>query len=448
MAGELFVQGQTDHSKVAANQEPRGAARLRLPVRDQVEFCWASLDQMIDREHPARVVWEFVSRLDLSAWLDEVLAVAGRPGRNTTDPRILLALWIYATLQGVGSAREIATLCEDHLAYRWLCGGVTVNYHMLADFRSQGSLRLEELHVSIVGTLMAQGLVTMTCVAQDGLKTRAAAGKSSFRRKETLERCLAEAREQIATLKRLADENAHELSARQQSARERAAREREERLTQALEQCQQAQAQQAKTAQKSGRAPKEVRVSTTDPEARVMKMADGGYRPAYNVQFNTDIESGVIVGVNVTNAGSDGDQLPIMLDQLQEHYGFRPGAALVDGSYGTLPTLEKAASQNCIVYTPLKDEARQLAEGTDPHAPKAGDSPAISSWRKRMGTEAAKQLYRWRAQTAEWINALCRNRGLQQFLVRGLKKTRGVAVLHAITHNLIQGAKREAAAIG
>jgi len=431
---------------MSSDRIERGAARLRLPVRDQIEFCWASLDQMIDAEHPARVVWEFVSRLDLSGWLEEARAVEGRPGRNLTDPRILLALWVYATLQGVGSAREIARLCEEHLAYRWLCGGVTVNYHLIADFRSEGSLRLEELHVRIVGTLMAEGLVTMKSVAQDGVRTRAAAGKSSFRRKATLEQCLAEAREQIATLKRLADEDSGELTARQQAARERAAREREERITQALEQCRQVQTQQEQTAKKSGREPKEARASTTDPEARNMKMADGGYRPAYNVQYSTDVGSRIIVGVEVTNAGTDGAQLPPMLDRLHEQYGIWPEEALVDGGYGTLETVEEAARRNCVVYAPLKDEERQRAAGTDPHAPKQGDTPAIRDWRQRMGTEAAKELYRWRAQTAEWINAICRNRGLQQFLVRGLKKTRGVALLHAITHNLIQGAKLRLAA--
>ena len=430
------------------DQVQRGAARLRLPVRDQIEFCWESLDRRLDSEHPVRVVWEFVSRLDLSPWLDTAQAIEGRAGRNLTDPRILLALWVYATLQGIGSAREIARLCEEHLAYQWLCGGVSVNYHLISDFRSQGSLKLEELHVGIVGTLMAEGLVTMKSVAQDGVRTRASAGKSSFRRKPTLERCLAEAREQVATLKRLADEDSAELTARQQAAQERAAREREQRLTQALEHCQKLQEQQDRTATKSGRAPKEPRASTTDPEARNMKMADGGYRPAYNVQFSTDIDSRIIVGVAVTNAGTDGGELPRMLDQLQEQQGIQPENALVDGGYGTLETVEEATRRNCVVYTPLKKEEEQRAAGTDPYAPKTGDSSAVRAWRARMGTEAAKTLYRWRAQTAEWINAICRNRGLQQFLVRGLTKTRGVALLHAITHNLVQGAKLQMAAAG
>lgn len=433
---------------MAEDQSQRGAARLRLPVRDQIEFDWKSLDQRLDADHPVRLVWQVVSKMDLSPWLDAAQAVEGRPGRDLTDPRILLSLWVYATLEGIGSAREIARLCEEHLPYEWLCGGVSVNYHMISDFRSKGSLQLEELHIGIVGSLMAEGLVTMKSVAQDGVRTRAAAGKSSFRRKPTLERCLAEAREQVATLKRLADQDSAELTARQQAAQERAAREREARISQALKHCEQLQAQQEQTATKSGRPPKEPRASTTDPEARNMKMADGGYRPAYNVQYSTDVGSCIIVGVGVTNSGSDGQELPQMLDRIQKQQGVQPQEALVDGGYGTLETVEEATRRNCVIYTPLKDEERQRAAGTDPHAPKKGDTPAIRAWRERMGTAAAKQIYRLRAQTAEWINAVCRNRGLQQFLVRGLQKVRGVALLHAITHNLMQGVKLKLAAAG
>lgn len=297
-------------SSVSDSGAAAPAVRLRIPVRDQVVFTWASLDQSIDPDHPVRVVWDMVCRLDLSPWLAQAKAVEGRPGRNATDPRLLLSLWIYATLQGVGSARELATLSEQHLAYRWLCGGVTVNHDLLSQFRADGGGRLDELHVRIIGSLTASGLVTMNRIAQDGMKTRASAGASSFRRKMTLERHLDEAREQVATLKKLVDENPSELTARQHAARKRAAAERVARLEEAVRQCDEVQAQLDATSKKSGRDQKEARASTTDPDARRMKMADGGTRPAVNIQFATDVDSRIVLGVEATSAGTDGGQLP------------------------------------------------------------------------------------------------------------------------------------------
>lgn len=455
MAGQLFDKAEftpptpadvaASHAEMAAGvastEGGTPAVRLRTPVRHQIVFGWASLDQSIDPDHPVRAVWDMVARLDLSPWLADAKAVDGRPGRDTTDPRLLVSLWVYATLQGVGSARELATLSEQHLAYRWLCGGVTVNHNMLSKFRADGAGRLDDLHVRIIGSLTASGFVTMNRIAEDGLRTRASAGKSSFRRRPTLERCLDEAREQVATLKRLVDENPSELTARQHAARERAAAERIARLEDAIRQCEEVQSQADATSKKSCRESKEARASTTDPDARVMKMADGGYRPAFNVQFATDVDSRIIVGVDVANAGTDGGQLPPMLDRIREDHGRTPQEALVDGGFATFDTIDEAAARGCTVYAPLKEEEKQRAKGIDPHAPKPNDSGPVAEWRQRMGTEAAKGLYRLRAQTAEWINAICRNRGLTQFLVRGLKKCRSVVLLQAITHNLFQGEK-------
>jgi transposase len=437
------VRGATDTEEPnPGGADPGGAGgrpRLRLPVRDQVEFRWASLDQLLDRDHPARVVWQMVCRLDLVRWLGEVKAVDGRPGRDTTDPRLLVALWVFATAQGIGSAREIARSCKEHLAYQWLCGGVTINHHLLSDFRSQGGEKWDGLLTNIVAGLMAEGLVTLNRAAQDGMKTRANAGQSSFRRKPTLEECLEEARQQVETLKRLADEAPDELSACQRAARERAARERIERIEDAIRQCEELQAQRDATAKKSGRKPQPARASTTDPDARTMKMADGGYRPAVNVQFATDVEGQIVVGVDVTNEGTDNNELPPMLDQIEERYGRAPDEMLVDGGFATQEAIEDAATNHaCTVYAPLKEEQKQLEKGADPYAPKKGDTPAVADWRARMGTELAKTVYRLRCQTAEWINAICRNRGLYQMPVRGLKKCRIVALLHAITHNLFQ----------
>src|SRR5271156_4591374 len=322
-----------------------------------------SLDDLLEADHPARIVWAAVCTLDLKSWLSEIKAIERHVGRDATDPRLLVALWVFATLKGIGSARELARLCAECLPYQWLCGGVSVNYHMLSDFRSQGGQKWDELLTQIVATLMDADLVKMDRVAQDGMRVRASAGKSSFHRQARLEECLKEARQQVETLKQLAEEDGDELSRRQRAARERAARERQQRIEEAMRQREELQEQREASAKKSGRKAGEARASPTDPEARSMKFPDGGCRPGYNVQFSTDTESGVIVGVEVTNAGNDGAQLPPMLDQLEERYERVPGEALVDGGFTTLDAIDQATERGCTVYAPVKDEEKQRAAG-------------------------------------------------------------------------------------
>jgi transposase len=421
----------------AAQSMPAGKPRLRVPIRDQIEMRWASLDDLLEADHPVRIVWAAVCALDLKSWLSEIKAVEGHVGRDATDPRVLVALWVFATLKGIGSARELARLCEECLPYQWLCGGFSVNYHLLSDFRSQGGEKWDELLTQIVATLLDAELVKMDRVAQDGMRVRASAGKSSFHRRGRLEECLEAARQQVETLKQLAEEDGAELTRRQRAARERAARERQQRIEEAMRQCEELQQQREASAKQSGRKVDEARASTTDPEARVMKFPDGGYRPGYNVQFATDTESGVIVGVEVTNAGTDSEQLPPMLDQLEERYERVPNEALVDGGFATKGAIDQADDRGCTVYAPVKDEEKQQAEGKDPHARKKGDSDAVAAWRSRMGTEAAKLIYRLRGQTAEWVNAQCRNRGLWHMPVRGQPRCRIIALLFAIAHNLV-----------
>jgi len=430
--------GQPSPGEVAASRTAGGIPRLRVPHRDQVEIRWASLDELLESEHPARMVWAFVRGLNLDRWRTAIKAVQGVAGRDATDPRLLVALWIYATIEGVGSARELERLCDKHLAYQWLCGGVSVNYHLLSDFRSRGGEAWDDLLTQIVASLLAEKLVTLKRVAQDGMRVRANAGAASFRRRPRLERFLAEAREQVEALKTLEEESVEDATRRRRAARERASRERQQRLEEALGHCDQLREQREETAKITGKKPTEARASTTDPESRTMKFADGGYRPGYNVQFSTDTASGVIVGVDVTNHGTDMEELPPMLDQLEERYDRSPEEVLVDGGFASLDAIDDAAEHGCTVYAPLRDEGKQLAAGKNPYAPKRYDSEAVASWRERMGTAAAKLVYRLRCQTAEWVNAICRNRRLHQMPVRGQAKCRAVAVLHAIAHDVLQ----------
>jgi transposase len=446
MTQALFDMGESNvPSPHEVAEQATGTPRLRVPHRDQIEMQWCSLDELLELDHTARVVWATVGRLDLSRWLGEIKSVEGHVGRDATDPRLLVALWVFATLQGVGSAREVARLCRHHIAYKWLCGGVMVNYHLLSDFRSEGGDKWDDLLTQLVATLLAQGLVSMQRVAQDGMRVRANAGKSSFRRRCRLEEYLAEAREQVETLKRLGDETPEELTQRQRAARERAAAERERRIQEATRQCEQLQQEREASAKKSGRKAGEARASTTDPDAQVMQFSDGGFRPGMNVQFSTDTASGVIVGVDVTKAGNDQGQLAPMLQQIEDRYGQQPKETLVDGGFASLGDIEAAESEHgCAVYAPVKNEQKQLKRGKDPYAPKKTDGPGVASWRARMSTPAARVLYRLRCQTAEWVNAQCRNRALWQMPLRGLKKCRVVAVLYALAHNLMQGVRLRA----
>ena len=410
---------------------PPGQPRLRRAERQQVVMQAASLDSLLPEDHRARVVWQYVQGLDLSKLYSQVRAVAGGAGRDATDPKILMALWLYATLEGVGSARQLAKLCADHVAYRWICGGVSVNYHTLSDFRTAHPALLDELLTHSVAALMHEGLVTLQRVAQDGMRVRASAGASSFRRRASLEQCQQEADQQVQALRQELEEDPGTSTRRRQAARQRAAQERSERVMKALGEL--AQIESKKAVEKK----KKARASTTDPQARVMKMADGGFRPAHNVQFATDTASQVITGVAVVNAGSDEGQMPPMVQQHQDRYGKSPQEVLVDGGFAQLQDIDKVSSPavGTTVYAPLQKPRK---EGRDPYQPLPGDIATIAAWRRRMGTPEAKEIYKQRAATAECVNAISRNRGLRQFLVRGLEKVRTVALWFAIAHNLMR----------
>ena len=420
----------------AAPEPAGGRPRLRVAQRDQVVMRMLALDQMLPADDDARMVWDFVCQCDLSKLLAKIHAVEGHVGRDATDPRILLSLWLLATLKGVGSARELDRLCERHLSYQWLCGEVSMNYHTLSDFRVQHASVLNDLLTEQVAALLHAGAVTLERVAQDGIRVRAKAGKSSFRKGQTLEACLAQARQRVEELQRELDDDPTAASRRERAARERAARERLEKVTAAQQACAQVQAAKQKRGPDSLKHP--ARASTTDPEARTMKMANGGFNPAYNVQFATDTAAQVIVGVDVSNQGTDAGQLAPMADQIEQRSGVRPREMLADGSYATKEDIQQLndPQQGRKVYAPVKEEEKQRAKGQDPFAPRPGESPELTEWRTRMGTEEAKTIYRQRASTAECVNALARQRGLQQFLVCGLEKVRAVATLFAVAHNV------------
>jgi len=426
-------------------REP-GKVRLKRADRFQVQFRTVDLDSSLAAEHPARIIWDFVQQLDLDPWYADIRAYEGRAGQNAIDPAILMALWLYATLEGVGSARALDRLCKAHDAYRWICGGVSVNYHTLADFRVEHTEALDEILVKSVAALMSEGLVSLKRVAQDGKRIRASAGSKSFRRRKTLEHCLETAQEQVEALKQELEEHPESTSKRQKAAQERAKRERLEKVEKALERMKELEARQEKNVQakKVKREKlKPARASTSDPDAQVMKMADGGFRPAFNAQFCTDTESRIIVGVQVSNQGNDSGLASPMVEQIQQDYQQAPDEYLADGGFVNLDDITQIEQTGTKLFAPV---TTNRTPKTDPYLPKPGDSLQVIAWRKRMASDPAKAIYKERASTAEWVNAVQHNRGLTCFRVRGLQKVKAVALWFALLHNLMQAHKLRAAA--
>lgn len=428
--GKMFEAGE--EPVTPAEPRRKGRPRLMEAERYQMRLLNTTLDAVISSDHRVRQVWRFVEGLDLSELYERIDAVEGRAGHPAIDPKILLALWLYATVEDIGSARALDRLCEEHLAYQWLCGGVSVNYHTLADFRTAHRAILDRLLTQSVAVLAHEGIVELGRVAQDGVKVRASAGAATFRRRGTLQECLKEARRKVDQLRRDLDVDPKVVNKRQQAARKRVDEEREQQVGKALAELEKIEEKKKSTDEKE-----KARASTTDPEARVMKMADGGYRPAFNVQFATDTKTQVIVGVDVTNSGGDYGKMPPMVEQLHERYGEYPEEYLVDGGFAKKEDIETVSHSEigCIVYAPVQ---KAKDPNHDPHQPHPRESDILTKWRGRMATEEAKTIYKLRAATAECVNATARNRGLRQFLVRGLEKVKAVALWFALAHNMMR----------
>jgi transposase len=383
----------------AGTSEPTTDAPVRYETvnRQQVELQPCDLEALLPPGHAARLVWRFVEGLDLQRFYAAIRARDGGPGRAAIDPKILVALWLYATIDGVGSARALDRLCYSQDAYRWIRGGVSVNYHSLSDFRVQHRDALDDLLTQSIAALLKRAVVTLARVAQDGTRVRASAGMRSFRRRPTLEEALRLARQQVERTAR--QEDGATLS-REAAAQARAAAEHLARVEEAL-----------------------------------AEMPDGGFRPAYNVHFATDVESRVIVGVQVTNVGSDQGQLPPMLNEIERRTRHVPDATLVDGGFVTKSTVDDATRRGTILYAPVAKPKGERAVS----APRPDDSAPVALWRARMATDAAKALYKQRAATAEWVNADARtHRTLTALSVRGLAKVHLWALWAALAHNMIR----------
>ncbi|HKX11039.1 MAG TPA: IS1182 family transposase [Stellaceae bacterium] len=435
MAGDELFGVLPDRAMPRA--DTRGAPRLREPVRDQIELRAVDIDGLIGQDHRARIFWGYVERVDLRELEDRIKARENTPGHPAISPRLMVALWLYATSEGVGSARALARLCESHDAYRWLCGGVSVNYHTLADFRIDCADLLDRLLTEHVLALAEAGIIDLAVLTQDGVRVRASAGAASFRRAATLEQRLAVAGAIVEELRREVDEHPDASNQRIKAAKERADRERVERIEAAQKALSEIEAQRERreeTHGKPSKPQKEPRASTTDPDARVMKMADGGFRPAYNVQVVSAAEEQIVVDVAPCTAGSDRGLMRPRLEAVRERLGQQPGRYLVDGGFTAAADVEWAHAEGIAVHYP----PMQSKHGTDPFQPRRDDGPGVLAWRARMASEAGKAQYKRRS-ICECIHARWRNWHLRQLTVRGLEKVAAVVLWYALANNILQG---------
>jgi transposase len=436
MAGDELFGDLPEQAKAHTEASGVGAPRLREPVRDQMALRAVDIDSLIGREHRARAIWDYVEGLDLSEIEDRIKAREHRPGHPPAAPRLLMALWLYATSDGIGSARALARLCESDDVYRWLCGGVSVNHHSLSDFRVGCADLLDRLLSEHLAALAEGGLVDLETLTQDGVKIRANAGAGSFRREGTLDRQLALAQAVVEELKRETDADPAASNQRIRAAKERAARERLARVQAAKVALAEIKRKRQELDDKggNGKKPKEPRASTTDPQARVMKMANAGFRPAYNVQVLSPAGETIVAAIKIENTGSDRGLMRPMVEAWGARKGRFPKRHLVDGGFCSAEDIEWAHSRGIEVYCP----PTQSKSGADPYLPRPRDGEGVVAWRARMASQAGKAQYKDRT-ICECIHARWRNWDLRQVTVRGIEKVRAVVLWYALTNNILQG---------
>jgi transposase len=471
-----------------------------VPI-DRAQLQWRALDfeSLIGAEHPARALWQLTGELDLTLYYNEIDAVEGVAGRCSTDPRLLICLWLYGYSKNISSAREIARECEYEPGFSWLSAGASPSYHVLSDFRSENGAALDDLFAQILGMLSAEGLIRLECVTQDGTKIRANAGSNTFRRQASLEEHLGRAEELVRQMQEQS-EREEQTSARKQAAKKRALEERAARLKAATEEVQKLQKrkQDGKAAQ----------ASTTDADAHFMRTTGGGLVPSYNTQLTTDAEHGLVVGLEVVTEANDSAQMAPALQRSLLQHGQYPQQIVADGDYTNHASVQEAAKCGVDFYGswPPASESRefdaqgrtaefqssafQYNEAEDSYRCPAGQTlvlyniqvagngvqnriyrtaaevcatcpmkpacapanakpawlrsvsrtvepEAVTGFKAKMATEQARQIYRKRSQIAEFPHAWLKTRGgLRQFRCRGRYKVRLEALWAVLSYNL------------
>ena len=409
-----------------------GDVRVLRPDRRQLLLEPVSLDDRLPPDHSARMIWAVTGRLDLSRFYAQIEARGADPGRPAIDPRLLVALWLFAYLEGVGNGRELERLCQAHDAYRWLCGGLSVNYHTLNDFRVGHAEALDQLFTDVLAVLLHNGVVQVDRITQDGLRLQASANSRSFRPRAGLEECRAAASAHVEAVRRSAEDNAADTP-RRQAAQRRAAEERLARVEAALGELPQLEQIKARMAAHKPSKRQPPRASTTDPQARIMRLASGAFAAAYNVQVASDPQSRAIVAIDVTNHATDhGEDRPLR-QQIERRTGRRVREHIYDGGYVKHALIEEAHQEQVTIFAPLPATSHgRMCAGC------RTDTAGVTAWRARMGSPSGRAIYALRARTCETINAdLKTHRGLTRFAVRGLTACRCVALWSALAYNLL-----------
>jgi transposase len=423
------------HSQ-SVEQLRQGKPRLRLADRSQVGMHLCSIDELVPVDHQVRIIWDAVCQMDLSAFAEPIRAREFTEGRPANDPRVMVGLWLWAAVNNVARGRAVERLCGRDLSFKWMCGGLGMNYHTLNDFRVGHQEALDKLFTQVLGKLVHGGLVSVNRISQDGLRVRASAALNSFRTRPTLEKCLADAEAHLADLKKRAEspEN-QEVEEQGNDLQTALAEDRLERVKAALLEV--GKVEESKAGQRGEKGRRPARASTTDAQARVMKMPNGGFNPAYNVQFASDPLSRAIVGVFVSNSGTDTPLSTEMRQQVEDRTGCKVKEHLIDGGYVDHGQIDTAAAADVTLYMPVPKPAANAKE-QDRFAPRKSDGESVAAWRARMKTDEAKEIYLRRAATSETINADARtNRGMAPFSVRGIAKATCVALWSAPAYTIL-----------
>ncbi len=324
--------------------------KISKPHRNQIEFFAESLDERLADNHIARIIWSFVEELDLSGFDEKVKSIKGYSGRPAIDSRILFSLWLLAYNDGIGSARKIDKLCQENDAYRWLTGGVSVNYHTIADFRTHNTKELEELFAQCLAVLVNENLIDPARIGVDGTKIRAKAKSSRFHRKNKLERYLKAATRHIQEIDRQFQENP-DLIDKKVKAEKKRALQRQEKCKKALSTLEELQGKK-KRLEKN-----QVRVSITEPEARVMRFGgSGAFAPAYNVQIAASLGTDVILAINPTQNHDDSRGLLKIMKSVKKNIKKMPQLVVTDEGYSTFTNLKYMNRLKIEHYTPLKTD--------------------------------------------------------------------------------------------
>lgn len=420
-------------------------ARFIRADRAQTRWDFIDLEELLPRDHRARIVMSFVEGLDLSALYDAIKAREGEPGRPPPDPAVLMGLWLYATIEGVGSARQLERLARSDLAYRWISGGVPLNYHGLADFRVAHVAVLDRLLSESVAALIKAGVISLAEVVVDGTKVRANASRDSFKTGKKLARIEAAVEQRLAALKAEIEADPKGSSQRRLAVQERAAREvkeRAERARMALDKVRSEKEKRAKThPQDEAKKKSEPKVSLSDPSARMMRFADGAVRPGYNAQIAATPREGIIISVAMTDRRNDAGLAMPMVEDMVERYGKVPQVLLLDTHYATsddIAALASHAAGPVTVFAPLPPESDDVKPRTlaDRKRARAREPESVKEWRSRMETQAGQDIYGLR-KLIERLNAHLKNHGFGFMPVRGLIKVKAVALWHALASNLL-----------